>query len=179
MVLYFLRLSFSIIVGSQLIIFNATTMIIIVTIKEKMPKDFLYISSHLSYLSYNEIIYYHNHNEHKRKFNPFPSCSIYLSLFKPYNPAFYVYVVAVFLKGVLYTGKSLELTDFTTIRILKNQIESAILPRMIVGVSMLFGILVAGLVFVTSTSLLGWLAGHAIDAIKEAKAAPTKAIVKK
>lgn len=50
---------------------------------------------------------------------------------------------------------------------------------MIVGVSMLFGILVADLVFVTSASPLGWLAGHAIDAIKEAKAAPTKAIVKK
>ncbi len=58
-------------------------------------------------------------------------------------------------------------------------VSSAVLPRIIVGASMVLGILVAGLVFVTGASLLGWLAGHAIDAIKEAKAAPIKARVKK
>ena len=50
-------------------------------------------------------------------------------------------------------------------------VGSALLPRLIVGVSMVLGIFIAGVVFVVGTSLLGWLIGHAVDAIKESKAA--------
>jgi preprotein translocase subunit Sec61beta len=45
-------------------------------------------------------------------------------------------------------------------------LESAILPRMIVGVSMMLGIMVAGLVFVVGGSLIGWLVGYVIDAVR-------------
>ena len=60
-------------------------------------------------------------------------------------------------------------------------LESAILPRMIVGVSMVLGILVSGLVFVAGASIFGWAAGYAMDAVravKEAKAIGMEATVK-
>lgn len=50
---------------------------------------------------------------------------------------------------------------------------SAILPRLIVGVSMVLGILVSGLVFVAGTSILGWAAGYTMDAVKAVKEAKT------
>ena len=53
--------------------------------------------------------------------------------------------------------------------IFRTPVSSAVLPRIIVGASMVLGILVSGLVFVTNTSLLGWLAGHAMDAIRVGK----------
>ena len=58
-------------------------------------------------------------------------------------------------------------------------VSSAVLPRIIVGASMVLGILVSGLVFVTSTSLLGWLAGHAIDAIRVGKEVSIEATTEK
>jgi len=38
-----------------------------------------------------------------------------------------------------------------------------ILPRVIVGAAMLFGVVVAGLIFIVGASSIGWLLGHAID----------------
>ncbi len=52
-------------------------------------------------------------------------------------------------------------------------LEVALLPRMIVGISMVLGIMIAGLVFVVGGSLIGWLAGYAIDAVRHGKAEVT------
>lgn len=44
-----------------------------------------------------------------------------------------------------------------------------LLPRIIVGVAMVTGIMIAGLVFVVGGSLIGWLMGSLIDAIQHSK----------
>ena len=43
-------------------------------------------------------------------------------------------------------------------------LEPGLLSRVIVFISMLAGVLVAGIVIVTATSTLGWLAGRVIEA---------------
>lgn len=48
-----------------------------------------------------------------------------------------------------------------------------LLPRIIVGVSMILGIMLAGLIFVVSSSLLGWGVGYVIDAVRAGKAEVT------
>jgi len=48
-----------------------------------------------------------------------------------------------------------------------------LLPRIIVGVSMILGIILAGLIFVVGSSLLGWAAGYVIDAVRAEKAKVT------
>jgi hypothetical protein len=50
----------------------------------------------------------------------------------------------------------------------------AVLPRMVVGLSMLLGILITGLIFVVGLSLAGWLCGHVIDAVRASKSAPAE-----
>ncbi|GAB4417099.1 MAG: hypothetical protein OHK0032_13110 [Thermodesulfovibrionales bacterium] len=45
-------------------------------------------------------------------------------------------------------------------------LEAALLPRIIVGISMVLGIMIAGLIFIVGCSLLGWLAGYVIDAVR-------------
>ena len=47
--------------------------------------------------------------------------------------------------------------------ILGTPLTSNVLSRMIVGASMLMGVMVAGIIFVTGSSLAGWLLGTAID----------------
>jgi hypothetical protein len=55
-------------------------------------------------------------------------------------------------------------------------LEASLLPRMIVGASMVLGILVAGVVFVAGTSIIGWLIGSAVDTvIKHGKTAGIQA----
>ncbi len=51
-------------------------------------------------------------------------------------------------------------------------VSSQILPRLIVGVSMLLGVVVSGVVFVTASGILGWLIGTVIDHLRSA--APMK-----
>lgn len=53
-------------------------------------------------------------------------------------------------------------------------LEPALIPRIIVGISMLLGVLLAGLVFVVGSSLIGWLIGSVIDSIRHAKAEVVK-----
>jgi hypothetical protein len=53
-------------------------------------------------------------------------------------------------------------------------LEPALIPRIIVGVSMLLGVLLAGLVFVVGSSIVGWLIGSAIDSIRHTRAAVVK-----
>lgn len=59
-----------------------------------------------------------------------------------------------------------------------SPVSSAVLPRIIVGASIVFGIFLAGFVFVTGVSLLGWLAGHAIDAVRYGRTTGMEATVK-
>lgn len=46
----------------------------------------------------------------------------------------------------------------------------ALLPRIVVGVTMLGGVLVTGLVFVVGVSFVGWLCGVVVDTVKAGKA---------
>mgnify|MGYP001558110197 FL=1 len=54
----------------------------------------------------------------------------------------------------------------------------ALLPRLIVGACMLFGIIISGIVFVVGTSLIGWLAGYMVDAVRYGKVSEIGAAVK-
>ena len=54
----------------------------------------------------------------------------------------------------------------------------ALLPRLIVGACMLFGIIISGIVFVVGTSLIGWLAGYMVDAVRYGKVSEIRAAVK-
>lgn len=54
-------------------------------------------------------------------------------------------------------------------------VTSTLLTRLIVGVSMLLGIMVSCLIFVVGLTTLGWLIGNAIDAIRVGKAEPVEA----
>jgi hypothetical protein len=49
-------------------------------------------------------------------------------------------------------------------------LESAILPRVIVALSMLFWILVSGITFVVGSSTVGWLVGYVVEAVRAANA---------
>jgi len=55
-------------------------------------------------------------------------------------------------------------------------VSSALLPRVIVGVSMLLGVLVSGIIFVAGSTVAGWLIGYVIDSLKAGK--PVDAEVK-
>ncbi len=48
-------------------------------------------------------------------------------------------------------------------------LNASVLPRLIVGVSMALGIMLAGLAFVVGSALIGWLTGHVIDAVRASK----------
>lgn len=48
-------------------------------------------------------------------------------------------------------------------------VSSALLPRLIVGISMLLGVLVSGIIFIAGSTIIGWLIGYVIDSIKAGK----------
>lgn len=52
--------------------------------------------------------------------------------------------------------------------VLGGTIESSLLPRLIVGVSMFSGIMAAGLFLLIFTSSLGWLSGYSIGYVMDA-----------
>jgi len=54
-------------------------------------------------------------------------------------------------------------------------VSSAILPRLIVGMSMLLGVLVSAMIFIAGTSSLGWLIGCIIDSITTDRAMEAEA----
>ncbi|MGO9013443.1 MAG: hypothetical protein ACLQF0_00545 [Dissulfurispiraceae bacterium] len=54
-------------------------------------------------------------------------------------------------------------------RIFGLPLTASVLPRIIVSVSMVLGVMLAGVVFVVGFSLLGWLVGHAVDTIRHGK----------
>ncbi len=53
-------------------------------------------------------------------------------------------------------------------------VSSALLPRLIVGISMLLGVMVSGIIFISGSTVLGWLIGYVIDSLKAGKAAPVE-----
>lgn len=48
-------------------------------------------------------------------------------------------------------------------------LTSALMPRLIVGVSMLLGVLVSGVIFISSSATAGWLIGYIVDALRTGK----------
>lgn len=48
-------------------------------------------------------------------------------------------------------------------------VASGILSRLIVAASMVVGVMVSGIIFITAASLAGWLAGTAVDAVMSGK----------
>jgi hypothetical protein len=48
-------------------------------------------------------------------------------------------------------------------------LSSALLPRIIVGISMLLGIFVSALIFIMGSSIGGWLIGYVIDSLRAGK----------
>lgn len=55
-------------------------------------------------------------------------------------------------------------------------LQPGLIPRVIVIVSMLAGVLVAGIVVVTATTTLGWLVGKAIEATVGYESEPEKCL---
>ena len=49
--------------------------------------------------------------------------------------------------------------------ILGMPVSSGVLSRLIVAVSMVFGVMVSGVMFVTASSLAGWMAGTVADGL--------------
>src|SRR5512139_522239 len=96
-------------------------------------------------------------------------------------------------KKGLYVGAGLGLLLFAVVGLLPSSfiggllglkiaghlfgvpLGTAVLPRMIVGISMVLGILVTGVVFVVGTSLIGWLCGHVADIVRAPKGAAVEA----
>lgn len=55
-----------------------------------------------------------------------------------------------------------------------------LVPRIIVGMGMVLGVFISGVVFVVGTSILGWLLGHAVDAVRYSlEAHPDEALKEK
>jgi len=54
-------------------------------------------------------------------------------------------------------------------------VSSALMPRLLVGMSMLLGVFVSAIIFIAGSSSLGWLLGCAIDSIKIERAIEAEA----
>ena len=54
-------------------------------------------------------------------------------------------------------------------------VSSALLPRLIVGMSMLMGVFVSATIFIAGSSSLGWLIGCAVDSLKLEEAVEAEA----
>ncbi len=48
-------------------------------------------------------------------------------------------------------------------------LSSALLPRLIVGISMLLGVLVSGIIFIAGSTMAGWLIGRVIESLRAEK----------
>ncbi len=58
-------------------------------------------------------------------------------------------------------------------------LQSALLPRLIVAVSMIGGVIVSAIVFVVGTSILGWSTGFVVDMLRKEKEAVAQEVVTK
>lgn len=57
-------------------------------------------------------------------------------------------------------------------------LSTTLIPRIIVGAGMVLGVCVAGMVFVMGSSIVGWLCGHAVDAVRHGHAVTAEATQK-
>jgi hypothetical protein len=48
-------------------------------------------------------------------------------------------------------------------------LEAAILPRLIVALSMVAGIMISATVFIVGSAIAGWLAGYVVDTVRDAR----------
>jgi hypothetical protein len=53
--------------------------------------------------------------------------------------------------------------------LLGTPVSSGILSRVIVAVSMVIGVMVAGIIFITASATMGWLVGTVVDAIRQGR----------
>lgn len=53
-------------------------------------------------------------------------------------------------------------------------VTATVVSRMIVGMSMLIGVLIAGVIFICGSAIVGWLMGYVVDSLKAGKAAPVE-----
>ncbi len=53
--------------------------------------------------------------------------------------------------------------------LLGTPVESGVLSRLVVAASMVVGVMVSGLMFITASSLAGWLLGSALDTLTAEK----------
>jgi hypothetical protein len=67
----------------------------------------------------------------------------------------------------LYIGGVMGLNIAGTI--FGSPVTASLMSRIIVGVSVIMGIMVSGIMFVTASSTAGWLIGAAIDTLKAEK----------
>jgi len=54
---------------------------------------------------------------------------------------------------------------------------TSLLPKLIVAISMLLGVLTAGVIFIIGTSSLGWLIGHIIEVARYGGTVENKTVV--
>ncbi|MBF0506477.1 MAG: hypothetical protein HQL09_06550 [Nitrospirae bacterium] len=99
-------------------------------------------------------------------------------------------------KKGLYTGAGAGLVLFALIGLLPGSfiggviginvagkifglpLEATVVPRIIVGASMVLGVMLAGVVFVVGSAIVGWLIGHAVDTIRESRATSVEHTIK-
>lgn len=99
---------------------------------------------------------------------------------------------ATMAKKGLYTGVGAGLVLFALIGLLPGSfiggviglniagsifgfpVTASIMPRIIVAISMLLGVILSGVAFVVGSALIGWLAGHVVDTIRVARTATTE-----
>ncbi len=48
-------------------------------------------------------------------------------------------------------------------------VDSVLLPRLIVGIFMLFGVLISGIIFIMGSTVIGWLVGYLIESLRAQK----------
>lgn len=90
-------------------------------------------------------------------------------------------------KRGLYIGSAIGLAIFTLVGLLPGSfiggvaglsiagmlfglpLDNSILPRVIVGISMVLGVMISALIFTAVSGLLGWMIGHLVAVIKGKK----------
>ena len=75
--------------------------------------------------------------------------------------------IVLFALGGLLAGSFIGGSIGVTIikNVFGSALQSSILTRLILLASMLFGVLLSGILFLVSTSSLGWLIGYTLDSI--------------
>lgn len=99
-------------------------------------------------------------------------------------------------KRGFYIGSAIGLTIFTLVGLLPGSfiggvaglsiagmlfglpLDNSILPRIIVGASMVLGVMVSALIFTSLAGLLGWMLGHLTEVIRNKRVSEATAQAK-